>query len=320
MFQFLNKHIVLQWILITLMLMGAGYVVFTRMTLCPPDGQGVLYAPLHAWLAASPLAMRVIASLLLLLSLLLLQRYFQISKFYENKTWMPLVFLLGLLLCGRFLELFSPVWFTLPTLAAILLFNTRDASEQPVKNRVFSSGIMVGLCTLVDPYSVWILLFIVMALLANRFTKFKEIVILICGFELVYAYVFAVGFLTGTTPAIVHSIKHVAYFEIIRHVGSLKVLDYVLALVILLGFFYMVAVLTRYFDTKLIVLRKRFLTIIFLFVVMLVALLFSQYVFRPALIYLVLPLTLLYSLMSLLKNRWLLNDILMAAVIVLLCL
>jgi hypothetical protein len=320
MFHFLNKHIVLQWVLIVLMLVGAGYLIFTRMTLCPPDGQGLLYAPLHAWLAARPLAMRVTASLLLLLLLLLIQRFFAVNKFCENKTWMPVLFLLGLILCGRFLELFSPTWVTLPMLAAILLLNTRDANEQPVKNRVFASGIMVGLCTLIDPYSVWILLFIIMALLANRFSSLKEIIILICGFEIVYAYVFSVGFLADTTPVIVHLIKNVEYFGIIRHFASLKVIDYVLTGVLLLSFIYMVATLTRYFDTKLIVLRKRFLTIILLFVVMLVTLVFSQYAFRPALIYLMLPLTLLYSMMSLLKNRRLLNDILIVAVIVLLCL
>ena len=320
MFHFLNKHIVLQWILVVLLLAGAGYVIFTQMTLCPPDGQGILYPSLHAWLAARPLAMRVIALLLLLFLSLQVQRFFQISKFYDNKTWMPVVLLLGLLLAGRFLNTFSPTWITLPVLATILLLNNRDANEQPVKNRIFTSGILVGLCTLLDPYSVWILLFIIMALLTNRFSSFKEIIILICGFEMVYTYVFAVGFLTDSTSAIVHLVKQVGYFEIIRHITSLTVLDYVLTAVLFVGLVYMVAALTRYFDTKLIVLRKRFLTIILLFVVMLVALLFSQYAFRPALVYLVMPLTLLYSMMSLLKNRRLLNDILIAAVIVLLCL
>lgn len=320
MFHFLNKHIVLQWILIVLLLVGAGYVIFTQMTLCPPEGQGILYPSLHVWLAARPLAMRVTALLLLLFLSLQVQRFFQISKFYDNKTWMPVVLLLGLLLAGRFLNTFSPTWVTLPVLATILLINNRDANEQPVKNRIFTSGVMVGLCTMLDPYSVWILLFIMMALLANRISSFKEIIILICGFEMVYAYVFAVGFLTDSTSVIVHSIRQVEYFGIIRHFTSLKVMDYVLTGFLLLGVIYMVAVLTRYFDTKLIVLRKRFLTIILLFVVMLVALVFSQYAFRPALIYLMMPLTLLYSMMSLLKNRRLLNDILIAVVIVLLCL
>lgn len=318
MFHYLHKHTIPQIILSVLLLAGAFYMIFARITLFPPQGQGLLYYSIYNLLVAHPIALKITAAIILLLQILLILRFFHLNRFSENPTNTPLLFTLLVLVAGHFPELFSPATISNLILTFILLFNTRDTNEQPVKNRVLSSGMLIGITSLIDPYSIWALLFLVLALLTNRFSKFKEIIILFVGFLLVYLYVFSVGYLTNSTAHIMDTIRQTSFFTIFKNLNALKVLDYVLAGMLLVGMIYIMSALKLYFDNKLIILRKRYLTILLLFIVMVITMAFSGYTFRQGLVYLVVPISLMFSMVALLKKRKILNDLVILAILVLL--
>ena len=318
LFYFLNKHIVLQIVIAILLFSWSVVTIITQMTILPPDGQGILYYSLFNHWSSNPMGMKFVVVVLLASELLFINLFFKSNKFSDNKTLMPIVFFLLLVNAGKFLYCFSPVFLTILILTVILFFTTQDNSEKPVKNRTFAAGILVGFSSLVDPHAVWIILFLIISLLANRFSKFKEIMILICGFVFVYIYYFALAFLFDKIPLAISAIQNLQFFGLIHDFPSMKVLDMVLSGFLLLSVFFEMASLKLYFDSKLIVLRKRFMTTMFLFFVMLIALLFSNYGFRYGLLYLIVPVALIFSMLSILKNKRWLKDVLMVALLVLL--
>lgn len=318
MFHFLNKHIVLQIIIAILLFCWSVFTIFTNMTLVLPDGQGILYDTIYNHFVNNPVGMRVMAVVMLLFVILFLQLFYNRNKFSDIKTIMPIVFFLLLINAGKFLYSFAPASFTIPILTLIMLINTKDANEQPTKNRTFASGILVGLCSLIDPHSVLILLFLIISLLANRFSKFKEIVIAISGFLFVYIYYFATAYLFNKIPLAVSYIQKYQFFGIIRNFSSMKIMDWILGGYLLLSVLYATMALKLYFDNKLIVLRKRYLTIIILFFVMFVLMLFADSSFRYAILYVTIPVSLIFSLLTVLKNGKLMKDFIMIALFVLL--
>ena len=146
--------------------------------------------------------MKVLAVLMLLLELLFVQRFFNVNKFTDNQSIMPVFFFLLFMNAGGFLKIFSPVCFTIFLTTFIILFNTKDDNEKPGKNRLYASGIIIGIVSLIDSCALGLLLYLMFSLFANRYSSFKEIVILISGVLMSYIYVFTCFFLSDSLPAL----------------------------------------------------------------------------------------------------------------------
>lgn len=110
------------------------------------------------------------------------------------------------------------------------------------------------------------------------------------------------------------------FFEVIKSVQSLGVLNYVLIGYLLVSTIYVITLLKLFYDNKLIILRKRFVTIILLTIASVAMVVFSGLDFRLGLIYLLVPMTLAYSMLANIKRRRFLHDLLFIALVVLLCL
>ena len=141
---------------------------------------------------------------------------------------------------------------------------------------------------------------------------------LLSGTLLVVTYLISYYYLSDSFPVLWESYRQLTFFAFFTHFSSLWVMDWVLIAYLLLSLLYMIAVLKIHYDTKLIVLRKRFMVLVFLFFIMIIAILLAGMELSCTLIYLVVPLALFDSMLSQLKNKRLLNDVLMAALLVLL--
>lgn len=320
MLYFLNKNSILQIIISVLLFGWAVFTIFTQMTLCPPEGQTLVYQQWFEFWQLHPLNYKIIAVVWVLLVSLLIQLFFNRNRFSETPTLMPILFCLLFLNLGKFTTFFSPAYFTILLTTLVILFNAQDNNEKPMKNRVFASGILIGLTTLADPNALWIALFLMLALFANNYSKAKEICILFAGLLMVAIYTFTYFFLSDKLPLLGESIKHLQFFYIIRDIKSISVLNWVLVFFLLFSLIYLVVILKLYFDNKLIVLRKRFVTTVVMLVIMLVIVLFANINIHQGLLYLIIPITLFYSILSQIKRRRLWNDFITIALVVLLCL
>ena len=320
MFYFLNKHTILQLVLSVAMLVWAVSTIFTQMTLCPPDGYPFLYHSIYEFFVQHVAFSKVLAVVMMLLEMLFLQRFFTVNKFADNQTMMPVLFFLLFVNVGGFLKVFSPINFTVLLTTFILLYNTRDDNEKPVKNRVFVSGIIIGVGSLIDSCALGLLLYLIFSLFANRFSSFKEIMILLSGILLCYIYVFTCFFLSDSLPALHESVRHLTFFGIIAQAKSLRILDWASMGFILLSTIYIMGFLKIHYDSRLIVLRKRYMTTLLLWLVLLIMEFFTPVDFHSGLILPCVSVVLFGSMLSDVKKRFIFHDVIIVAMLALLCL
>lgn len=320
MFYFLNKHTILQLILSAALLVWAVFTVFAQMTLCPPDGFPFLYHSLYDFLSAHTTFMKVLSVVMLLFELLFVQRFFNVNKFTDNQSIMPVFFFLLFMNAGGFLKIFSPACFTIFLTSFIILFNTKDDNEKPGKNRLYASGIIIGIFSLIDSCALGLLLYLIFSLFANRYSSFKEIVILLSGVLMSYIYVFTCFFLSDSLPALHESVRHLRLFGIVSRFKMLRIVDWICAGFLLLSTIYIIARLKLYYDNRLIVLRKRYGTTVLLWIVLLLTGVVSPLNFHNTLVFQCLSIVLFCSMLCDVKKKIVLHDVLIVAMLVLLCL
>lgn len=320
MFYYLNKHTVVQVVLIGCLLLLSGFRIFTHMTLLPPDGQMILYRLLFPLWQTHPVHYKIIAIVLLIIEVFLIQGYYRTKNFAELPTFMPAFFFLLLMNTGNLLKTFTPAYFTIVFFTITMFMNMDGKKEQSAKSAVFFSGIWVGLSILFDPIAIWIALFVILALIANHCLGFKEFVILLSGILTTSLYVFTFYFLMDQWPQLKEACLHYPYFGIIHSSVPWKAIAIVKVSYFCLLLAYMVIILKLFYDNKLIVLRKHLVVVFLILIVSIIMLFFSMYDFQAGFIYLFIPISLYFSMLSLLKNRRVWHDILLVSFFVLVCL
>ena len=318
MFYYLNKNGIAQFVVIALLMAWAIYTVLTQMVICSAEGQSVLFSKLALFWTNHPLNLKVTVIVMLLLETFLLSHYYSLNRFSDTQTFIPAVFFLLMMNLGGFLKVITPASITLMFLTLILLVNAQDENERPVKNRVFTSGLLVGICSLFDPISLCVILFLLLALITHRYSKTKEIIILFSGVLFVLAYLISVCFFTDSFPVLADSIKHLAYFGVIKDFMKLSIYNYIFLAYTVQVVVYLMIQLKLFYDNKLIVLRKRLVTIHFLTFVSVGMLFLSGLKLSSGFLYMMIPITMYFSMITLYKNRIILHDILIVAFYVLL--
>lgn len=277
-----------------------------------------MYRFVYPYLATHPWQLKLLACLILTLGTLFIQLYFSESKFSDNQTFMPVVMALLIVNAGHFLTLFTPAFFTLLFFSFIIYMNVRLEHDKPIKNRVYTTGILIALAALFDAQAVWIVLFVVLSLIANRVSKWKEIVILLLGVLLVCVYVVAFFFMTDRIAEMVDVLKHLQLLTIVHQINALQTVQYVLAAYSILLLLMMLAALKMFYDNKLIIIRKRFVITWLLAFVAVAMAFFSGLAFHDGFLYLLLPMCLLMSMLCLVKRWRFVHDLLILAFFVLL--
>ena len=318
MFYYLNKSLSVQLILILLLLAWAVFTIVTQVTVTPADGQLILFQHLAGFWQQHPTNLKVSAVLMLLVETLLLARYYSVNRFAENQTYIPVVFFLLAVNVGGVLTTLTPAVITVVIMTVVLMLNAMDENERPVKNRVFTSGLLVGIASLFDPVAVFAVVFLLLSLITHRYSKSKEILIMLFGLLFVYAYLFSVAFFTDGMTQLVSSLKNLSFFGFVNEVKTLSVFDYVFVGFTVLLVTYLIIQLKLYYDNKLIVLRKRLVNIHFLMFALAAMLVFSGLPFSHSLLYVMPTIALYFGMITQYKSRIILHDVLIVAFFVLL--
>ena len=114
------------------------------------------------------------------------------------------------------------------------------------------------------------------------------------------------------------SFKHLAFFSVIKSVKTLDVFDYVLVGYTVLLVTYLIIQLKLFYDNKLIVLRKRLVTIHLLLFVLVAVLLLSGLPLQQGFLYLTFPIVMYFSMITQYRSRIVFHDILILAFYILL--
>ena len=303
MFYYLNKNTVIQLIAAVGLATWAVIGIITQMQILPPDNQAFLYQATYPFFSSNPWSYKALAITLTLLSALMVQTFFSISKFAESTTYMPIVFFLLLFDLNHSFILFSPVFFTFATTAIVLVLNSENEHGNPISHRLFSCGLIIGINTLFDYNSIWLMAFLVLIIIITRISKFKEILILLTGFVFIYLYFFTYGFLSDSMSSIMEGLHKMRCFHIIHHASSIQWLDWLMLGV--LGLTLVVFSFSEkiYFDNKIVALRRRYIFCILLIITSIIIMLLSPYRLPTALPYVLMPTSIIFSIASLMEQR-----------------
>ncbi|MEG1556506.1 MAG: hypothetical protein RR356_07270, partial [Bacteroidales bacterium] len=229
-----------------------------------------------------------------------------------------LIFYLLFLICGGFLNEITPAFFTNLFILLIINLNSNYLSET-IKSRVFLSGVLTGIASLIDPVSLVLLFFVIATLIVNRFNKSKEIVIAIIGLVILYLYFFSYYFFTDQLEIIKKLCTDFPYFIFLKSNIIPPVWQIVKTIIWLLVVLYALFTLKLQYDNKLIVMRKRLIAIHLLLIGIIVMMFLSSYQLPGMTLYLLIPTTLYFSILLQMNQRVLVHDIVITAFTIVLC-
>jgi len=318
MFHLLNKNLNIQLFLLVVLAGWSAWLIFAKMTLLPQEGTMLLYQHLTAIWTSGNFLFRLITFALVLTTTVGVIRHFDKNHFYESRTYMPGIFFLLLLNCGKFLHYFSPALLTNFFIALILLLYSPNESSANLKNRIFTFGLAIALATLLDISAFGIILFLILMISINNVTSVKDNIILFTGLLIPYIYAFAISYIADTMPAFVQSWRDLTVLVPAKQISQLRVIDFAS-----LAFFFLTIILLairdkRFLDNKLIIIRQAFTNNHLLFFCMLAFLWLGNVAFPIALTYLILPASVYMSIAVIPKRRCVLVDVLVTALCVLL--
>lgn len=319
MFKFLNKNLILQSILFIGLLGYSVFLIFNGLEFYIPEGAPVLSTSLYALATNYPLLMQVVVTCVLLSQLALLQYFFGKNDFSESFQLSPSIWYMAYLAGSGCLTHLSPLFF-INLLIIILLLLNANYDMASIKSRVLVSGILIGIAFFIDIVCALLIVFIIIALIVNRFSKAKDILVSIFGFSIPVIYFFCYYLFTDQLSIITDSFLQLRFFGFYHSFPALSVINIIGFILLVVMLLYLMVLLRVIFANKLIVMRRRLITLDVMTIVLFFIIMLSPDHYPGVLLYLFIPVSVYCSLISQHKRHWLLHDIVMLTVLILLCL
>jgi hypothetical protein len=276
------------------------------------------------WQMLSPLqnhygGMIAVISFGLLLQILLTDVYYFRGGFGDNHHLMVCIWFLLILCCGGYVSELSPVWLTNLMLAIIISLNF-DYDSGNLKSKDLLSGILTGVASLFYPPMVFVAFFVISSLIINRFSKYKDIIVYILGILLVCIYIFSFYFISNRLPELYQFVSGIRFYNTFAMTEMYSWQVMVLIATTVVSLLYATIVLKIQYDSKTVILRKKLITIHLITMSCLLLMVFSPFDIHQAVGFLIIPMSLYYSMLSQMKEHTFINDIMMLIFVVALCL
>ena len=286
MFHSLNKNLNIQLFFLVLLTGWAGWTIFTQMTPMPVDGTMLLFQLVSKVWDWNPLFARISVLVMVLLMTFGIVQHSLKNHFSENRSYMPGLFFLLLLNCGKFLTAFTPALLTVFFITLIMLLYSPNEQASKMKDRLFEFGLFIAIATMLDISAFGIVLFLIMMVAINNVTSFKDILILLLGISFPYIFAFSIAFIANSLPTFVQSWRDVRTLVPVKQFTQMRIIEYAA-----IAYFVLVTVILmirnkRLMDNKLIVIRQAFNNVNLLLISMLLFLFLGIIPFPSALIYL----------------------------------
>ena len=320
MFHILNKNLNFQLIFITILTGWAGWTIFTQMTFLPSEGSMFLFQLLSNLWVKAPVLIRILVLIMVITMTIGITTNFEKNHFHENRTFMPGLFLLLLLNCGKFLHSLTPGLLTVFILSLLIVLYSPNDQSSRIKERIFTVGLLISIATFFDISAFGLAIFFILMIAINNITSFKDIMILFLGLLFPYIYAFSIAFISNSLPQLLHSWQNMHVFEPIKQFTHLRIIDYATM------FWFVIVVISlmirdkNLLDNKLIVIRQAFNNVNMLLFSMLLFLWLSMFPLPTALIYFLLPVSTYMAISITHKKYRYLFDFLIVSLCILLCL
>ena len=291
MFYLLQKDLRFQ-IFILLALTGLFcYQLFaTPVAFCLYDPTLPYALSLGEWTAQNQTLARIGILVLYVLQQLILYNYFKKNRFADNETLIPCIALAVFMVASGIATNCTPVY--IANAAAIGLLRLSDDSEsRHLKSRLLVAGALVGIASLYDLTLLLLAVAVILILVTNRLNTLTDIFVALIGILVPYIYVVAYHFLIGNLTNYLASFSGISLqFPLLAARPSIvSVVCIVVCFVLLI--FILLKLKVR-FDYKLIIIRKRFGNIHFLFIISVAILFLTNLPFPQSLGYLFVPIAL----------------------------
>ena len=318
MFHVLNKNLNLQLFFLALLTGWAGWTIFTQMTFLPSEGSMFLFQFLSNLWVKSPILIRLLVFCMVISMTFCGITHYDKNHFYESHTYMPGVFLLLLLNCGKFLHTLTPGLLTVFFLALLLVLYSPTDQSARIKERIFTVGLFISIANFLDISAIGLILFFIIMIAINNVTSFKDILILLFGILFPFIYAFSIAFIANSLPQLLHSWHNLDLFEPIKQFTHLRILDYIAMVWFVLVITILMLRDKHLLDNKLIVIRQSFNNVNMLLFSMFVFLWLGMAPLPYALIYLILPVSIYMSVAVTHKKYRFLYDFLIVSLCILL--
>ena len=318
MLHLLNKNLNLQLFFLAVLTGWAGWTIFSQMTIIPAEGNMILFQFIANLWAKAPFLIRLCVFGMVVTMTVAVNQHFDSHHFHDSRTYMPGVFLLLLLNCGKFLHTLTPAFLTLFAIALMMILYSPSDQASRFKERIFTLGLIIAIATMVDLSASGLALFLIMLIALNTVTSFKDILIMLFGILFPYIYTFSIAFIANSMPELLHSWRQLDLFEPVKQFTHLRIIDYVtMAWFIVLTTILMIRD-KRLLDSKLIVIRQAFNNVNMLLFAMFLFLWLGIVPLPTALIYLLLSVSIYMTLAVTSKKQKYVIDLLIVSICVLL--
>lgn len=315
MYNFFNKNLIVQTIILAALSIYSIVIIFGNINLVTPSGVDPLYQVLYSLLVNHTGILRLFVIILLIFQIVLLQFFFKKNNFSDSLSLFPAIWYLAILVAGNFLQQISPLIFV-NFFVILLLYLNINYESGSIKNNVFLSGIIIGISFFIDVTSLLLLFFVIFSLIVNRFSKGKDIFIAIFGLLIPVIYFISYGFFTDNLFLMIPSFQDFHFFGIAAFFTTFKIWDLIFIILLVIILLYAIVYLKISFSNKLIVMRKRLITINILTVILFLAFILSGNHYPHLLLYMLIPVSIYFPLIQDNKQRWIVNDILFLLLII----
>lgn len=319
MFKFLNSRVGLLWAILCSLLAGCIYMIIVKScVLVDYDNLGLFHS-FFVFLKEHKIYRVCILILNLLLQLFLLSYYLSETKLVQRGSLYPAIFYLAFLLVTKSFWEVTPLLFTNTFLILILLLNNYYDNEFRIKKSVFYTSMLIALGCCFDLSFIMVMLFVIISLIINLFSKMRHIAILLFAFLMCSLYIFSFYFLTDTISALVDYVSTISPFLFFDNFDSLPLHRWLFLLLGLCFIVIIMVVVSFLFENRLIVMRKKVFSLHILFFCQLLALLLTNFYYPNFLQYFVVPISITLSLLVTTSNRSFVSEFFVFVVILCLC-
>jgi len=314
MFYYLQKNKIIQsLILLGLVIYTVINLYFSPITYILEENSSYVYRQFVHFIMLHDIWFYLIFIVNIVLQLILLHSFFQRNNFTEEKSWMSLIWYLFFLNFAVDINQITPAFFTNTVIIVLLHLNVNN-SPVNLKNKVTLSGMLIALNSLLDVTSGLLLLFLITSLLISRFSKFKDVLIAIIGFFIPYLYLFSIYFLQDRLLNFFETYQNIQLFSLFNS-GNFSILHILIASFALFLMIFLSLIVKINYDNKLIILRKRVISLALLLLTTVIMILFTDIPIKSSLNYLFVPIALYFSIIHSITKHAIVNDI----IVILIC-
>jgi hypothetical protein len=301
-----------------LLLFIAGFQIFNVSNLMDPTGFPILYKSIYNIFVNNNIARSLFLFFILILSIVGLQYYFTKNNFAPKNSLFPSIFYLSILILSGNIKVVSPIFFTNFFIITVLILND-SYYKGSSKSNVYYSGLIIGLSLFIDPSSVVLLFFLIVSMIINTVITPKDLIVSILGIITIGIYFIAYYFFIDNLNLLWENFGQIHLFEIFNTPIKLTPFQMIFIPLNFIIIFYLVIKVSLLYENKVIVMRKKIITLNALLFCLMATIVFSgiapDYLFR----YFYIPIALLISVLVQNPNKYFLYEILITLLYIGIC-